>query len=115
MSVGAIGAVGGASPASPTQKPMGSQKPASAGHSNIRADAGGHANNSNHAQPTGISSNSSDNMSTRDFISLAEQVGKGNNETKDIMDMMKMIVALQIMQKTIEATGKIIDSFIKGE
>ena len=54
-------------------------------------------------------------MSTRDFISLAEQVGKGNNETKDIMDMMKMIVALQIMQKTMEATGKIIDSFIKGE
>tara|TARA_R110002096_G_scaffold392220_1_gene587146 strand:- start:3165 stop:3326 length:162 start_codon:yes stop_codon:yes gene_type:complete len=53
-------------------------------------------------------------MSTRDFVSLTEQVSKGGNETKDIMDMMKMIVALQIMQKTMEATGKIIDSFIKG-
>jgi len=117
MSVGAIGAVGGASPAGASQGAAASQKPASTGQSAGGSNPTSQTEQSNHAQPAGSSPycDSKSNMSTSDFVSLTEQVGKGGNEPKDAMDMMKMVVALQIMQKTLEATSKIIDSFISGD
>ena len=110
MSVGAVGAVGGASPTGAAQSPASAQRPAAVGNSDGASKSGGHqaVGSPNICDPN-------QNMSTRDFVSLTEQVGKSANEPKDIMDMMKMVIALQIMQKTLEATGKIIDSFIKGE
>ena len=110
MSVGAIGAVGGAAPASAAQSPAGAQKPAAAGSSAGASKSGGQqaAGSPNICNPN-------QNMSTRDFVSLTEQVGKSASEPKDIMDMMKMVIALQIMQKTLEATSEIIDSFINGK
>jgi|TARA_R110000824_G_scaffold38491_4_gene117526 hypothetical protein len=114
MSVGAIGAVGGGSYANPSQSAASGQKTADISQSTGGANTSGPIKESDPVQSGRSTSDLSNNMSTRDFVSLTEQVSKGGNETKDIMDMMKMIVALQIMQKTMEATGKIIDSFIKG-
>ena len=110
MSVGAVGAVGTASPASPTQSPAGAQKPAAA-----ESSAGTSSPNNQQAASSPNICDPNQNMSTRDFVTLTEQVGKGANEPKDIMDMMKMVIALQILQKTLEATSEIIDSFISGE
>tara|TARA_R100000008_G_C3586349_1_gene172677 strand:- start:2916 stop:3248 length:333 start_codon:yes stop_codon:yes gene_type:complete len=110
MSVGAVGAVGAASPASPAQSSATAQKPAAAGSS-----AGASLPNSQQAAGSPNLCDPNQNMSTSDFVSLTEQVGKSANEPKDIMDMMKMVIALQILQKTLEATSEIIDSFINGE
>ena len=59
-------------------------------------------------------------MSTQDFVSLSNlsdsPLGEeGLSGMKDLKDMMKMVIALQILQKVVEATSEVLDDFISGD
>ena len=109
MSVGAISAVGDTGAASAAQSPASARKPADSGNS-ISMPQG----NQSQSSGAGMTSACNNNMSTSDFVTLTQKVANGNKSggITDTMDMIKMVVALQILQKTLEATSKIIDSFM---
>jgi len=111
-SIGAISSVGASSAAGGAQA----------------AGAGGGIGNANEAFPAGNSGTSkptgngglgpnrgiTSNMSTRDFVTLAQKASGGGN-MKDIKEMIKVMLALQILEETMEAVGEIIDNFITNE
>ena len=55
-------------------------------------------------------------MSTKDFVTLSQGVGGIDDSMKTIKDMMKIIMALQLLEKTMEATADIIENVLgKGD
>tara|TARA_R100000005_G_C5001317_1_gene208469 strand:- start:2871 stop:3248 length:378 start_codon:yes stop_codon:yes gene_type:complete len=117
MTVGAVGGVGSqVAPASNTQgqsapkevAPVGQAESALQGVSNVdsREDA-----------VLGPSFDSmTERMSTKDFVTLSQGVGGIDDSMKTIKDMMKIIMALQLLEKTMEATADIIENVLgKGD
>jgi hypothetical protein len=110
MSIEAIGAIGAPTSATGAHCAVGAQRPGDMGQS-----AAASTIQIGFSFPAGQSTANNPNMSTSDFVTLTQKIAKGGKSggLTDIMDMIKMIVALQILQKTVEATGKIIDSFMR--
>lgn len=69
--------------------------------------------------PTTQNASMCSSMSTQDFVSLSNLAvspieGDAGN-MKDLKDMVKMVVALQILQKVAEATSEVIDDFFSSD
>ena len=54
----------------------------------------------------------SDGMSTSNFVSLSQQAKGTDTAMKDTKDMINMVLALQLMEKVMEAVGEILDKFV---
>lgn len=106
-SVGSIGAVG----ASPAAAGTGAQKSAAGGSA---AKTGGGVTSP--AGTGGISCRGMySNMSSNDFVSLTQKMGKNNGGLVDPKQMVNVILALELLQKVAEATGELIDKMISGK
>ena len=114
MTVGAVGAVGPqvAQPASPqgkeategaspvAQEPKGPVKEVGEGESLIAGIP------DQHFMPI------AEKISTKDFVSLTESMKGSGDNMKNIKEMVKVIMALQILEKTMEATADIIENVL---
>ena len=110
--IGSIGAVDGAQGAgtAPTTKPASSTEQGQ--KSPIAPTSGGEQGNGPNAfSDRGIDSN----MSSKDFVTLTQRAESSSGGMKDMKDMINMVLALQLLQKTMEATTEIIDNFFNSD
>lgn len=126
MSVGAIGSSGGYSgisnPVEGATDTAGAQNNNAEAISPDKNGACGEKINEIEQDKTGEMNNifALPEMSTQDFVSLSNlsdsPMGEeGLSGMKDLKDMMKMVIALQILQKVVEATSEVLDDFISGD
>lgn len=114
MTVGAVGGVGPqvAQPVSPqgkeaaqevapvVQEQQGTVEEAQAGESLVPGVP------DQHFRPV------AEKLSTKDFVSLTESMRGSDGNMKSIKEMIKVIMALQILEKTMEATADIIENVL---
>jgi len=55
-----------------------------------------------------------DKISTKDFISLLKGVNGTDDNMKNIKEMVKVMMALEILEKTMEAVSDIIENVLGG-
>ena len=106
MKVGSVGSVGSApsvSQASPAQSTV-----KSGGGSAPSAESGAPSSAGSHPW---FEASGKNQISTSDFVTLTQKTQSGEKCTmKDAKDMLKAIVALQILQKKVEATQEILEN-----
>lgn len=109
-SVGAVGAGAGAGGAQATN-PASQSNQKQGVASNNQAIPG--LGNEQGAGPSSVSSRGIDrNMSSKDFVTLTQKMSSSGGGMKDLKEMINMVLALQILQKTMEAVSEIIDNFV---
>ena len=112
-SIGAVGAGANAGGAQATNPASQSNQKQGATSDNLAVPGSG---NDQGIGPSAVSSRGIDsNMSSKDFVTLTQKMSSSGGGMKDLKEMINMVLALQILQKTIEAVSEIIDSFVGGK
>jgi len=109
-SIGAVGAGANAGGAQATNPASSSNQKQGATSDNLAVPGSG---NDQGIGPSAVSSRGIDsNMSSKDFVTLTQKMSSSGGGMKDLKEMINMVLALQILQKTMEAVSEIIDSFV---
>lgn len=109
-SVGSISAVGNAASTSG----VGAQKGTGGEAAVQSAPVAGNAPDGGAVSSRGMYSN----MSSNDFVTLSQKMSESSESNGGLIDPKKMIgivLALELLQKVVEATGELIDSMISGK
>jgi|TARA_R100000315_G_C5219850_1_gene131975 hypothetical protein len=109
-SIGPIGGVASA-PTSGTNSNTGASAPAG-GVSKPSGPSGGSMPPSAVGGQPGANRGMLSNMSSSDFVSLTQKMSSSGDNMKNVKDMINMVLALQLLEKTMEAVGEIVDNFI---
>jgi len=109
-SIGAVGAGAGAAGAQTTKpiSPSGHDQGVGANNQPMPGLGCEQGNGASASPSRGIDSN----MSSRDFVTLTQKMSSSGGGMKDLKEMINMVLAIQILQKTMEAVSEIIDNFI---
>jgi hypothetical protein len=111
-----VGAVGGVGPqAAPVSNPQGQGAPKEVAPVGQAESAPQGVSNVDSREDTILGPNFdpiTERMSTKDFVSLSQGIAGTEDPMKTIKDMMKLIMALQILEKTMEATADIIENVL---
>lgn len=103
MNISAIGSVSSGGP---------TQVGAASGLDGLRTQgASSIAGTNGHSNNTGLANTSmAQNMSTCDFIGLTQRAGSNSNSMENVQNMIMMVVALELLEKTMEITKELLDN-----
>ena len=108
-----IGPVGGvASAPVSTNSNTGAPAAPAGGSSKPSGPAGGSVSPSAPTGQPGANRGMLSNMPSSDFVSLTQKMSSSGDNMKSVKDMINMVLALQLLEKTMEAVGEIVDNFI---